>query len=125
MTGISYIDSTPLAVCKNIRIDRNKVFSELAERGKCCMGWFFGFKLHIIVNEIGELLSFQITKGNTNDRVPVSELCKGLTGRLFGDKGYVSKKLFDELWSEGIQLITSVKSNMKNKLIPLHDKLLL
>lgn len=125
VTGIGYIDSCPLAVCKNIRIPRNKVFKGLASRGKCSMGWFYGFKLHIIVNELGELLSFKITKGNTNDRVPVKEMCKGLSGKIFGDKGYIGKKLFEELWDEGVQLITNVKSNMKNKLIPIHDKILL
>ena len=124
-TGISFIDSCPLAVCKNIRINRNKVFSGLASRGKCSMGWFYGFKLHIIVNEQGELLSFQVTKGNTNDRVPVKEMCKGLSGKLFGDRGYIGKKLFEDLWDDGIQLITNVKLNMKNKLLPLADKLLL
>ena len=124
-TGISFIDSCPLAVCKNIRIPRNKVFKGIAKRGKSSMGWFFGFKLHIVVNEVGELLSFKVTKGNTNDRIPVKEMCKGLSGRLFGDKGYISKKLFEELWDDGIQLITNVKSNMKNHLIPLQDKLLL
>ena len=124
-TGISFIDSCPLAVCKNIRIPRNKVFKGIAKRGKSSMGWFFGFKLHIVVNEVGELLSFKVTKGNTNDRIPVKEMCKGLSGKLFGDKGYISKKLFEELWDDGIQLITNVKSNMKNHLIPLQDKLLL
>jgi transposase len=61
------------------------------------MGWFFGFKLHIIVNEIGELLAFKITKGNVDDRSPVKSLCKKIKGKLFGDKGYLSTKLFKEL----------------------------
>jgi len=125
VTGISYIDSCPLAVCKNIRIPRHKVFKGIASRGKCSMGWFFGFKLHIIVNEQGELLAFKVTKGNTNDRVPVKELCKGLTGKLFGDKGYIGKELFKELFEDGLQLITNLRSNMKNKLIPIEDKWLL
>ena len=89
------------------------------------MGWFYGFKLHIIVNEQGELLSFKVTKGNTNDRVPVKELCRNIKGKLFGDKVYIGQKLFEELWESGVQLITNVKKNMKNKLIPLEDKLLL
>lgn len=125
ITGKSFVDSCPLAVCKNIRIPRNKVFKGIATRGKSSMGWFFGFKLHIIVNEVGELLSFQVTKGNVNDRVPVKDLCKGLSGKLFGDKGYLSKKLFEELYEEGVQLITNVRSNMKNKLMPIEDKILL
>ena len=96
VTGISYIDSTSIAVCRNIRIPRNKVFKGSAARGKTSMGWFYGFKLHIIVNENGELLSFQITKGNTNDRVPVKVLCRHLKGKLYGDKGYLGQKLFEE-----------------------------
>lgn len=125
ITGVSYIDSCPLAVCKNIRIPRNKVFKDIATRGKCSMGWFFGFKLHIIVNEQGELLAFKVTKGNVNDRVPVKELCNGLSGKLFGDKGYIGKKLFEELYEDGVQLITNIRSNMKNKLLPIEDKWLL
>jgi hypothetical protein len=124
-TGIQFIDSTQIKVCHNIRINRNKVFNDLATRGKSSMGWFFGFKLHIIVNEVGELLSFKLTKGNTNDRVPVSKMCKGLFGKLYGDRGYIGKKLFHELWGNGVHLVTNIRSNMKNKLMPIQDKLLL
>ena len=124
-TGVSFIDSCPLKVCHNIRINRNKVFKDIAERGKSSMGWFYGFKLHIVVNECGDLLSFKVTKGNTNDRVPVKELCRHLTGKLYADKGYIGKKLFEELWDDGVQLITNVRNNMKNRLMPLQDKLLL
>ena len=124
-TGLSFIDSTPIAVCKNIRINRNKVFRGLATRGKSSTGWFFGFKLHIVISADGELLSFSFTAGNTNDRKPVPELCKDLFGKLFGDKGYLSKKLFEDLFANGVQLITNIKSNMKNKLIPIFDKLVL
>lgn len=125
ITGISYIDSTSLSICRNIRIPRNKVFKGLAARGKTTMGWFFGFKLHIIVNEIGELLAFKITRGNTNDQIPVKELCKGITGKLFGDKGYISKVLFEQLFETGLTLFTNIKSNMKNKLLHLENKILL
>ena len=125
ITGISYIDSCPIAVCKNIRIPRNKVFKGLASRGKSSLGWFFGFKLHLIVNEVGELLAFKVTTGNVNDRTPVKNLCQGLTGKLFADKGYLGKQLFEELFEDGLELITNLRSNMKNKLIPLGDKLLL
>ena len=125
VTGVSYIDSCPLRVCKNIRIPRHKTFKGVAARGKCSMGWFYGFKLHIIVNQNGELLAFKVSKGNTNDRVPVKDLCKNLKGKLFGDKGYLSQKLFEELYDTGVQLITNIKSNMKNKLLPIEDKILL
>ncbi len=125
VTGISYIDSTSIGVCRNIRITRNKVFKGIAQRGKSSMGWFFGFKLHIVVNEVGELLSFKLTRGNTHDQIPVKDLCKNLFGKLFGDKGYLGKKLFSDLWEQGVHLITNIRANMKNKFIPLEDKLLL
>jgi len=124
-TGVAFIDSTPIRVCKNIRIPRNKVFKGVATRGRCSMGWFFGFKLHIVVNEVGDLLSFKLTKGNTHDGVPVRELCKNLTGKLYGDRGYIGKKLFEDLWDSGVHLVTNIRSNMKNKLLPLEDKLML
>ena len=125
LTGISYIDSTPIAVCHNMRIKRNKVFAGFAERGKCSMGWFYGFKLHLIVNEHGDLLNFCVTAGNVNDRKPVKKMVKMLTGKLFGDRGYISQELFSQLLEQGLQLITTVRKNMKNKFMPLMDKILL
>lgn len=124
-TGISFVDSTPLAVCHNRRIGRHKVFAGLAQRGKTSMGWFYGFKLHLVVNDCGEILALQLTPGNVDDRKPVPLLSKDLFGKLFGDRGYISQPLFEELFEEGVQLITSLRKNMKNHLLPLHDKLLL
>jgi len=124
-TGISFIDSTPIKVCHNRRINRHKVFSGLAARGKTTMGWFFGFKLHLVVNDRGEILSFQLTPGNIDDRDPVLTLSKDLIGKLFADKGYISKALQTELLDKGISMITGVRKNMKNQLIPMCDKLLL
>lgn len=125
-TGISYIDSTSLAVCKNPRIHAHKVFAGLAERGKTSTGWFFGFKLHLICNDQGELLNLVLTAGNVDDRKPVPKMVRQFFGKLFGDKGYLSKKLFEELWRTfQVQLITGIRSNMKNQLMPLMDKLLL
>ena len=125
VTGISFIDSTVIKVCNVKRAKRNKVFKNVAAHGKSTMGWFFGFKLHIVINEIGELLAFKVTSGNTDDRAPVKDLTKDIIGKCFGDKGYISKKLFESLFESGLQLITSVKSNMKNKLMPMIDKILL
>ncbi len=123
--GISFVDSTPLAVCHNRRIPRHKVFEGLAARGKTSMGWFYGFKLHLVVNDRGELLAFQLTPGNTDDRQPVPRLARDLFGKLFADKGYISQALFEALLEHGVELITSVRRNMKNRLLPLTDKLLL
>lgn len=124
-TGISFMDSTSIRVCHNRRIRRHRVFSGLAQRGKTTMGWFFGFKLHLVVNEYGEILSFQLTPGNVDDRKPVPILLQDLFGKVFADKGYISQKLFEELFEEDIQLITGIRKNMKNQLMPLMDKLLL
>lgn len=123
--GIAFIDSTPLSVCKNIRIPRHKTFKDEAGRGKSSTGWFYGFKLHLIVNDQGEILSFCVTPGNVDDRKPVPKLVKSLTGKLFGDRGYISKKLADLLAKRDIKLITTLKKNMKNQAIGAFDKLLL
>jgi hypothetical protein len=126
-TTANYVDSTKLVVCHNRRIYRNKVFKGMATRGKSSMGWFFGFKLHLIVNERGELVSFFVTPGNTPDNniEVVTELAKKMQGKLFGDRGYISKDLFARLWEQGVHLITGIKRNMKNQLLPLIDKLML
>jgi len=124
-TGISFVDSTSLKVCHNKRIERNRVFAGIAARGKTTMGWFYGFKLHLVVNEYGEILSFQLTPGNVDDRQPVPFLFQGLFGKVFGDKGYISQDLFVKLLQENIQLITGLRKNMKNQLMDLQDKLLL
>lgn len=124
-TGIAFVDSTALAVCKNKRIDRHRVFRGLAKRGKTSMGWFYGFKLHLIINECGELLAVQLTAGNVDDRAPVRGLAREIRGKLFGDKGYISAELFAELWDQGVQLVTHIRRNMRNRLMPLLDKILL
>lgn len=124
-TGISFIDSTPLQVCHPRRISRHKVFAGLAARGKTSLGWFYGFKLHLVVNDRGELLTFRLTPANVDDRQPVPRLARRLFGKLFGDKGYLSQALFTLLFDQGVELITSVRKNMKNRLMPLTDKLLL
>ena len=126
-TGISYIDSTSLAVCDNHRINRHKVFADTAGRGKSSMGWFFGFKLHAIINHQGELVNLSVTQRNVDDRKPVKKLCENkVFGKLFADKGYIDKKLTAWLHEElEIELITQVKKNMKPKAIERLDKRLL
>ena len=124
--GSSCIDSTALAVCHNRRIRQHKVFAGIAQRGKTSLGWFYGFKVHVVVNDRGELLGVQLTPGNTDDRKPVPALARRLYGKLFGDKGYLSQALFRRLLTElGVHLITHRKRNMVNQLVPLADKLLL
>jgi hypothetical protein len=125
VTGISFIDATALPVCHNRRIQRHRVFDGLAARGKTSMGWFFGFKLHLVVNDCGELLAFYLTPGNVDDRQPVPHLAKSLFGKLFGDKGYISQPLADQLLEQDVQLITGLRKNMKNRLLALFDKLML
>ena len=126
-TGISFVDSTAMRVCKNQRIHCHKVFKGFAARGKCSMGWFFGFKLHLIINEKGEILSFMFTPADVDDREPLKSMgfVKEIYGKLVGDKGYISKELFQELFVDGIQLITKVKNNMKNCLMSVSDKILI
>ena len=126
-TGISFVDSTPLRVCRNQRIHIHKVFKGIAQRGKCSMGWFFGFKLHLICNEKGEVLNFIITPGDVDDRKPLEykAFVEFIYGKLVGDKVYIGKNLFQRLFVDGIQLITKLKSNMKGALMSVSDKLLL
>ena len=126
-TGISFIDSTSLEVCVNQRIASHKVFAGLAERGKTSTGWFFGFKLHLVINERGELLNVQLTPGNVDDRKPVPKLVRKLFGKVFGDKGYISQPLYELLRQTfGVQLVTKLRSNSKNSLpMPLMDRILL
>ena len=126
-TGISFVDSTPLRVCRNQRILTHKTFEGLAERGRCSMGWFFGFKLHLIINDKGEILNFMFTPENVDDREPLKQgkFLENIKGKLCADKGYIGQALFENLFLNGIQLVTKVKNNMKNSLMSIADKILL
>ena len=125
LTGVSYIDSTSVKVCHPNRAKANKTFKGLANWGKSSVEWYFGFKLHLIVNDRGELLAAVLTPGNTDDRKPVREMSKDLVGKLFGDRGYISQALFEELRERGLELIARRRKNMKKTLVKLLDKILL
>lgn len=126
-TGLYYVDSTYLSVCKNIRISSHKTFSGLAERGHSSIDWFYGFKLHMIINANGEIIAIKITQGNIDDRKAFEAmvLAKNLRGKCYADKGYISKSLFERLYRRGLTLITAIKKYMKNYLLPVLDKIML
>ena len=126
-TGISFIDSTPIRVCKNKRNSRNKVFKGIATTGKSTIGWFHGFKLHIVINDRGEILNFVITQANVDDRTPLKKksFLEKIYGKLFADKGYIGRDLMQMLFVDGVHLITNIKNNMKNSLMTMSDKILL
>jgi Transposase DDE domain len=124
-TGLYFADSSKLAVCHNRRIDRHKVFDGLAARGKTSMGWFFGLKLHLVINHKGQIMALKITPGNTADSTVLDEITRHLTGKLYADKGYISREVFTKLWQRGLHLITGIRRNMRNHLMLLGDKIML
>jgi hypothetical protein len=123
--GIAFIDSTLLAVCHPKRATRHKVFTGFAAWGRSSLGWCYGFKLHLLINGLGELVACCLTAANVDDRKPAPHLVKGLQGKVFGDRGYISQALFENLFAHGVQLITKLRKDMRNKLLPLLDQLLL
>lgn len=125
VSGIAFVDSTSIAVCHNRRIHAHRVFDGVARRGQTSTGWFYGFKLHLVINHLGELLGMRLTPGNVDDRQPVPAMVKRVWGKLFGDKGYLSRELSERLMMQDLQLITKVRKNMKERLLSLFDKLLL
>jgi hypothetical protein len=126
-TGISFIDSTPIRVCHIKREKSNKVFKGLATKGRSTVGWFFGFKLHIVINDMGEIIKFVITQAHIDDRDPLKNqrFHDNIFGKLFGDRGYISQNLFEQLFIDNIHLITRIRKNMKNALMHLYDKIIL
>ncbi|WDE11274.1 IS982 family transposase [Thalassomonas haliotis] len=124
-TGSEFIDSTSIKVCHNLRIPRHKTFLNIAGRGKGTMGWFYGFKLHLVTNYRGEVVDAKLTTGNVHDTKPVMELSRNLTEKLYADKGYISKNLTEKLKNKGVDLVTTVRRNMKAKTLSLWDKAML
>jgi hypothetical protein len=124
-TGLYFGDASKLAVCHNRRIHRHKVFDGLAARGKTSMGWFYGLKLHFVINHKGQIMALKITPGNTADSTVLDAITQPLTGKLYADKGYIGRALFNKLWQRGLHLITGIRRNMRNHLMPLADKLML
>lgn len=114
-TGIYYIDSTCLPVCHLKRSKRNKTFHDIATYGRTSVGWFFGLKLHIVINNHGELMAFKITRGNMHDAKASQSILHHLKGMAFGDKGYLGKEIFSSLLKKGLKLITRSRKNMKPK----------
>ena len=124
-TNLYYIDATKLPVCHNLREKRHKVFDDIAGKSKTSTGWFFGLKLHLIINNLSEIINIRITKGNIDDRKPLLSLCKGLKGMIFGDRGYISKAKNKILQEQGLKLITTLKRNMKKVFRSVQEKKLL
>ena len=119
------MDATSIKVCHNKRRYRHKAFAGFAKQGKSSMGFFYGFKLHLIINEKGEFIALKMTKGNVDDRVPVPDLTKDLRGFIYADKGYIKQNLFINLYERGLKMVHGIKKNMPNKLMNLKEKIIL
>jgi Transposase DDE domain len=124
-TGSTCVDSTALAGGHNRRISRHKVLAGYATRGKSSMGWFYGFQLHLLVNDEGELWAFRVTTAEGNDQGPVGRLARGWWGQLLGARGDISQALHKALWAQGLALITRIRRNLKPRLLRLWDRLIL
>jgi hypothetical protein len=126
--GNSYIDSFSLSVSHQKRISSHKTFKGLAARGKTSVGWFYGFKVHVIINGWGEIIDFCITSGNVvdNNTKVIEKITEKIYGKVYGDKGYLlNPELFQKLYSKGIHIVTKIRNNMKNKLMDIGDKIML
>ncbi len=123
-TGCYFADSKKLPVCDNRRIHSHRVFKDIASRGKSSTGWFYGLKLHLVINQLGEVMNFLITPASVSDNneTVLPRLLRGLRGKCYADKGYISK-LFERFYEEGLQIVTKIRKNMKNSLMDLDDKL--
>ncbi|HSY76401.1 MAG TPA: IS982 family transposase [Bacteroidia bacterium] len=125
-TGIYYGDSKKLPVCDNRRIHQHRVFKDYANRGKSSTGWFFGFKVFLVINQYGQIMRCQVSQAAKADNNYdwMLKFFAGLKGMMFTDKGFLSAKAFEVLYDNGLKLITGIRSNMKNKLMDNTEKLL-
>lgn len=124
-TGTSFVDSSSIEVCKTYRINRHKVFGCLAKRSKTTKGWFYGFKVHLVITPTGDLVKVKFSSWNKDDRKALERMTEGLFGKIFGDRGYIGKDFANKLKSRGIQMITRLKKGMKNILMDMDDKIML
>jgi hypothetical protein len=127
-TGVSFIDSFKLEACHIKRASSHKTLKSIAKKGKTSTGWFYGTKVHLIINHKGEITSFHLSSGNVadNNENLLIKITKNVCGKLFGDKGYiVNPNLFEKLYESGVHMVTKIRANMKNKLMNTADKLLL
>ena len=126
-SGISFVDSTMIPVCHNLRRYANKVFKGMATNGKGTMGWCHGFKPHLLCNDSGDIITFCLTGANVDDRDKRvwSVFARELYDKVFADRGYIKQELFEELFDQGVHLVHGLRANMKNKLMPMWDKIML
>ena len=111
--GVFFVDSTPLEVCHIRRASTHKVMVDFAKKSKTTKGWFFGLKLHLVINSKKEIVALHITPGNVDDREPLMKLFRNLKGMAVGDAGYLSKKWLKFFKKLGLHFFTGVRKNMK------------
>jgi len=124
-TGVYFVDSTKLSICHTKRTASNKVFGKIAKIGMSSYGWFMGFKLHLVINNKGEIMAIKLTKGNASDISVLESITQKLYGKLFGDKGYISKEVWSKLYARDLRLFTGIRKDMKNYLLEMQDKIML
>ena len=125
-TGYYFADSKKLPVCDNLRIKSNRVFKGIAGRSKSSTGWFYGLKLFLVINQYGQVMNCWVTSANIadNNLDMMKRIFKFLKGMVFADKGFISQKAFEFFYQEGLKIVTTIRSNMKNKLMPMLEKVL-